>query len=126
MSNIFEIACRYKYRFPFNGVISSEDLWDLTVEKLDSIFKTLNSEKKQVNEESLLNEQTNEDKELDVKIEIIKYIVNFKLEAEQLREKTVERKAQKQKLLEVWSKKQDESLNNMSMDEIQEALDKLD
>ena len=45
-TNMFEIATRNKFRFPFKGVISTEDLWDLSVESLDNVFKTLNSEMK--------------------------------------------------------------------------------
>ena len=44
--NLFEVAVREKYRFPYNGMISTEDLWDLSVNALDSIFKTLNKDKK--------------------------------------------------------------------------------
>lgn len=51
---LFEIAIRNKYRFPFKGWISTEDLWDLSVQNLDSIFKTLNKEFKTTGEESLL------------------------------------------------------------------------
>lgn len=29
--NLFEIASREKYRFPYKGLISVEDLWDLTL-----------------------------------------------------------------------------------------------
>ena len=60
--NIFEVAVRSKMRFPFRGLVSVEDLWDLTVEDLDTIFKTLNSQIKQVKEESLLSNRTKEDK----------------------------------------------------------------
>ena len=42
-TNMFEIAARNKFRFPFKGMISTEDLWDLSVENLDNVFKTLNS-----------------------------------------------------------------------------------
>ena len=48
---MFEIATRNKFRFPFKGVISTEDLWDLSVESLDNVFKTLNSEMKKTKEE---------------------------------------------------------------------------
>ena len=50
ITNIFEAATKEKYRFPFKGMISVEDLWDLKLQDLDSVFKSLNKQKKQ-NEE---------------------------------------------------------------------------
>ena len=44
-TNIFEVATRNKYRFPYRGQISVEDMWDLPVTELDKIFKTLNKQK---------------------------------------------------------------------------------
>lgn len=43
-NKMFEVAVRNKFRFPFKGVISVEDLWDLSVQQLDGIFKTLKSQ----------------------------------------------------------------------------------
>ena len=54
-TNMFEVATRNKFRFPFKGLISVEDLWELSVDNLDSIFKSLNSEMKKTKEESLLS-----------------------------------------------------------------------
>lgn len=126
MEKIFETAVRTKMRFPFKGMISVEDLWDLTVENLDSVFKTLNSHLKQVKEESLLDARTKQDKELDTKIEIIKYIVGVKLEEEALRLKAKEKREQKQKILEIMSRKQNEAMEGKSMEELQAMLVTLD
>lgn len=41
---MFETAVRNKMRFPYKGQISVEDLWDLDVNALDGVFKTLNSQ----------------------------------------------------------------------------------
>ena len=49
---MFEIATRQKFRFPYHGSISVEDLWDLTPANLDTVYKALNSQKKQTEEES--------------------------------------------------------------------------
>lgn len=125
VEKMFEVASRSKMRFPFRGLISVEDLWDLSVQNLDLIFKTLNSELKQVQEESLLNVKTKEDKELDIKIEIVKHIVKVKLEEENNRLKAKEQKEQKQKILEILSAKQDESLQNKSVEELQAMLEEL-
>ena len=123
---MFEMAVRTKMRFPFKGLISVEDLWDLTVENLDTIFKSLNSQLKQTKEESLLQVKTKEDKELDVKIEIVKYIVNVKLEEQSLILKTKEQKEKKQKILSILAAKQEEDLSNKSIEELQGMLTDLD
>lgn len=119
---MFELATRNKMRFSFKGLISVEDLWDLSAENLDIIFKALNSKVKQSKEESLLNTKSQEDKLLDTQIEIIKYIVNVKLEEEQLKLQTKQQKEQKQKILSILSAKQDEDLQNKSVDELQKML----
>lgn len=120
--NIFEYAVKNKLRFPFKGMITVEDLYDLSLENLDSIFKSLNSQLKKVKEESLLDTKTKEDKELDVKIEIIKYIVNVKLDEQVLKMKAKEQKERKQKILEILSSKQDEDLQNKSVEELKNML----
>ena len=124
--NIFEVAVREKMRFPFKGMISVEDLWDLNVQSLDSIFKTLNSQLKQVKEESLLQVKTQQDQELDIKIAIVKYIVQVKLEEENLRLQAKDRREKKQKIMEILSAKQDASLQNMSEEALQKMLNELD
>jgi len=124
--NIFEVAIRGKFRFQFKGLISVEDLFDLNVKELDSVFKTLNSQLKQVKEESLLDAKTQQDQELDMKIEIVKYIVKVKLDEENVRLQAKEQKAKKQKIMEILSTKQDESLKNMSQAELQKMLDELE
>ena len=65
---MFEFATRTKMRFPFKGMISVEDLWDLSVKELDSIFKTLNAQVKKSQEESLLATKTKEDEVLAAQI----------------------------------------------------------
>ena len=51
INELFIVASRQKFRFPFKGVATVEDLWDLDVRDLDTIFKALNSQKKQAQEE---------------------------------------------------------------------------
>ena len=124
MSNIFEIASRKKYRFPFKGSISTEDLWDLSEVQLDSVYKALSREAQKAGEDSLLS-----DRELDPdlmnRIEIVKHIfATKKAEAEQSKaehEKAIKRR----RILEVIAQKQDENLRNMSEADLQKMLDEL-
>lgn len=122
---MFETAAREKFRFPFKGAISTEDLWDLSVENLDSIYKTLNSQVKKVKEESLLATQSKEDATLTVMIEIVKYIVKVKLDEAAARLKARENREKRQKIMEKISAKQDADLDNKSVEELTAMLEEL-
>lgn len=127
MSNekMFELATRSKFRFPYKGQISVEDMWDLSLLALDSVFKALNSQMRQVKEESLLSTKSKADEVLELQIEIVKYIVSVKLAEKEAREKAAEKSAQRQKIMEIMAKKQDESLENASMEDLQKMLSEL-
>lgn len=120
--NVFEIATREKLRFPYKGSISVEDLWDLSPANLDSVFKSLNAEKKQAETESLLSAKTDADTILDIKLSIVRHIVAVKLAEAEKRAKTKEIKEQKQKIMEIIANKQDAALQNKSVEELQAML----
>ena len=121
--NIFEYAVENKLRFPYKGNISTEDLYDLNVEELDIIFKTLNREVKKSNEESLLSKKSDADVKLNVKIEIIKEIVSKKLAEIEERKNAVVKKQKNEKIMELIAQKQDENLKNLSIDELKKMLE---
>ncbi len=125
VENIFEYATRNKVRFSFRGLILVEDLWDLSLTNLDSIYKELNKQSKQSEEESLLNIKTQEDELLNVQIDIVKHIVSVKLAEKEAREKASAKKAQKQKIMSIIAAKQDEALQNSSIDDLKKMLDEL-
>ena len=124
--NLFESATRSKMRFPFKGMISVEDLWDLSLTNLDSVFKTLNAEAKKSEEESLLNIKSKEDEEISNKIEIVKYIVSMKLDEKKKREDAKKNAEMRQRLLEIKAKRQDAALENMSDEDLDKALAELE
>lgn len=125
MEKMFEIATRTKMRFPFKGLVSVEDLWDLSVRDLDGIFKTLNAQVKKSQEESLLATKTKEDETLAIQIEIVKHIVKTKLDEAETAKQSKELKEKKQKIMEIIAAKQDESLHNASLEELQAMLENL-
>lgn len=124
--NLFESATRSKMRFPFKGMISVEDLWDLSLTNLDSVFKSLNAEVKKFEEESLLHTKSKEDEEISNKIEIVKYIVNVKLNEKKKRENDIKNAETRQKLLKIKAKRQNAALENMSDEELDKALAELE
>ena len=122
MADLFKIAAKKKYRFNYKGVISVEDLWDLDVEALDSIYKNLKKQQKTSQEESLLETVSKEDKEINNKIEIIKIIVNDKLAAREKAIKAAEKRTQNQRILEIMADKKDAALKEKSIEELQAML----
>lgn len=126
MNNLFILASREKFRFAFKGMISTEDLWDLSLKELDTIFKNLNAQyKAQISEESLLTEKNDGDTVLEAKIQIIKYIVQIKKDEIAARELQTARKAQKDKILEIIAAKKDQQLQEMSVEELMKKFEEL-
>lgn len=123
--NLFEVATRSNYQFPFRGVINVIDLWDLSLANLDSVFKVLNAEVKKSEEESLLNTKSKEDEELSNKIEIVKYIVGVKLAEKEAKEDEKKNREMKQRLLAIKAKRQNEALENLSDEDLDRAIAEL-
>lgn len=125
VENIFEYATRHALRFPYKGSQSVEDLWVMPVTELDKVYKTLNKQVKQSEEESLLSTKSSIDTELEVQIAIVKHIVSVKLAEKEAAEKASAKKAQKQKIMSIIATKQDEALQNSSIDDLKKMLDEL-
>lgn len=120
----FELATKEKYRFPFKGMISAEDLWDLNVNQLDSVFKALNKEKKSSEEESLLTTtHTKADVVLTNKIDIVRYIYTAKQLAIQERREAAKKHERNERIKELLAKRQDEALAGLSTEELQKLLE---
>lgn len=124
-TNIFEVATRQKYRFPYKGSISVEDLWALPLTELDSIFKGLNAKAKQAQEESLLETKSKEDEETAIKIEIIRHIVSVKQAEAVAREKAKENKEMKQRLLEIKAVRENKRLEGLSDTDLEKMIAEL-
>ena len=119
---MFEEASRNKIRFNYKGSLTTEDLWDLTVEELDAIFKSLNAKVKESKEESLLNKRTKKDEEVLLKVDIVRHIVEVKFKEAAEAEEAVANKAKKQKILEILAAKKDQDLYNKSIEELEAML----
>lgn len=123
--NIFEMATRNKYRFPYKGMISVEDLWDLNQAQLDSIYKALNKEVKANQEDSLMFSQTQTDLDLQAKIEIVRHIYTTKEQDAARRTAAAENAEKKRRILEILEQKQEDSLKNKSEDELLKMLNEI-
>lgn len=124
MSNdLFALATRQKFRFPFNGQISVEDLWDLTTLQLDRVYKALKKDQKTTNEESLLSTRTSEDSVLDAKIELVKFIFDTKQAEKLAAVAKAEADAKKKHIRELIAQKRDKQLEALSVEELEKLLE---
>jgi hypothetical protein len=125
MINLFELATRKKFRFPFKGMISVEDLWDLSLKNLDAVFKALTAEKKQASEMSLLATKSAEDEILDAKIAIVQYIFNTKVAEAAAAKQAATNAAEAQHIMALIANKKDAELANLSVPELEAKLAEL-
>lgn len=124
--NLFELATRERYRFPWHGLISVEDLWQLPQEELDHIYCQLMDQKHKCKTDSLMKDKSNKASEaLDNCIDIVKYIFQYKEDQKNETIKANERAEKKQRILELMAKKQDEAMAEKSVEELEAMLEEL-
>lgn len=120
---MFEKASRMKLRYQTNrGVISVEDLWDLSLESLNAIAISLNKKLKESQTESFIKTKTKDTTELELKFNIVKHIIDVELSEAEARKNAAEKRAKKQKLMGLIAKKQDAELEGKSVDELMKEL----
>lgn len=123
---MFEKASRVKLRYSTNrGVLSVEDLWDLSLEQLDPIAINLNKRLKESQTESFIKTRTKDTTELELKFNIVKHIIDVKLQEQEERTVAAEKKAKRQKILDLMAKKQDAELESKSYEELAKELEAL-
>ncbi|QGH74673.1 hypothetical protein KNU84_gp031 [Bacteriophage DSS3_VP1] len=133
MMNIFERAIRAKLRFNSRvGELTTEQLWDLPLTargngvSLDGLAKAVNKELKASEEESFVETPSKADSEMQLRLDILKHVIADKLARKEAAAKKAEKAAQKDTLLRLLEKKQQEALEGLSAEEIQAKLAELD
>ena len=122
---MFRIATREKYRFPYKGQISVEDLWDLSPVQLDTVYKTLSASKKNSTADSLIAARTPEDDTLENKLEIVRYIFETKKREADERKEAAAKAERKRHLTEILARKEDAALEGMSADDLRKMIEEL-
>jgi D-alanyl-D-alanine dipeptidase len=96
------------------------------MDDLNTIAKKLNKDLKESSEESFITVKSKEDAIVELKFEIVKYIIKVRLE-EQAKRKTAQERAQKRALLkDLMERKALTELESKSMADLQAEIDALD
>ena len=122
--NIFERACRAKLRFNVaQGVLSTEDLWDLSLSKLDKIAISLNKTIKESETESFVNVIPNNELTADkLRFDLVLHVIEAKKSQAEATKKAVETRKRRDMLLDLKAKKETEALEGLSAEEIEKEL----
>lgn len=131
--NSFEYAARNKLRFPSTrGLLTAEGLWDVPLRSkdefnLNSIAKLTNKALKDVSEESFVETaKTAEHSRLEISLEIVKHVIETRLNEESAAKARAERKQEKEKLLTILAEKQDGKLSELSEKELKRRISELE
>ena len=124
--NMFEEASRQKLRFQTTaGFISTEDLWDLTLKKLDDIAVAINEKISATAKSSFLTPKSSPNETMSLALSILIHIITAKQEEAKKSKDAAERRAQRAKLLEMVEKKKDSELEGLSVEDLMKKIEAL-
>lgn len=127
--NIFQYATRNKLRFASaKGELTTEQLWDVPLRSsdgfnLDVIARAANKAFKDATEESFVTTtKTPATTLLEMKLEVVKSVIETKLHEEETAKKRAENKKEREKLLEILAEKQAGKLSELSENELKKRI----
>lgn len=124
---MYKKASKLKLRFSTSkGYLSTEDLWDLSLEQLDAIAVKLDEQIEKSPRKSFIKTVSKGNEILELKFAIIKDVIDTKMAEQAARENQQAKSAQRQKLLELIAEKEDSELKGKSAEELRKMLDELD
>lgn len=126
IGELFIAASRKGYQFTTTkGVIDINDLWQLNLESLDRIAVGLDEAITKAGTKSFIAKRSTSNKELDDKLEIVKYIIQVKQEEADASRTRLEKAAKRARLEEILAQKEDESLKGKSVEEIKKLIEEV-
>lgn len=132
-NEMFERASRAKLRFASpQGSLSAEDLWDLPLTSartnqanLNNIAKEVSRQLKTEGEEDFVNPKSGADEVLQLKLDIVKHVIQVRQAENETARAAAERRDKKAKLLELIERKQDQQLEGKPLEELQAMVAEL-
>ena len=122
MSN-FKEATKQKLRFNTSkGSLSTEQLWDLSVEELDTLAVSLEKEYGESGKKSFLVTKSVKDKKAKLMFDVALEILTSKVEEAEAAAKKKEDQDHNDKIFALIAEKQDDKLKGMSITELRKQI----
>jgi len=119
----FKTASQQKLRFQTNrGSLSTEQLWDLSLEELDELAVSLETEHKQSGKKSFIQKTSLKDKTSKLRFDVVLDVLNTKVAENEAALEAQEIKEHNKKIINLIAEKQDESLKGKSIKQLEAML----
>lgn len=124
---MYKQAARMKLRFSTpQGSLSPEQLWDLSLEQLDTLAVSLERKSKRAAKKTFLETRTEENVIDKLRFDIALDILTTKVDEQTAAQNAAETKAKRDQILGLLAKKRDEALEGKSEAELLAELDALE
>lgn len=128
---MFEVASRAKLRFESpKGQLGVEDLWDLPLTStvsgkanLDDVARTLHKQLKNDDNVSFVTVSNKSDPAVQLKFDIVKHIIDVRLEENKAAATERAKAEQKQKILGLIADREDDALKSLPLEELRKLLE---
>ncbi len=125
-NTLFVTAARKKFRFETTkGGLNTEDLFDLSLETLDAIAVNLDKKVESGGKKSFIGKRDTSTSENETKLEVVKFVIQTKMEEAETRKTRAEKASQKEFLTSLLEKKRMAQLEGLSVEEIQKQIDSI-
>lgn len=127
MSELFVKATKEKYRFDtVRGYVTTEDLWDIPLTStqqgvdfsLNKVAQDLSKELKALGEENFVSKKDVKNTVLENKLEIVKFIIAYKLDILKRQEELANKKLIREKARRILAEREDEKFAELSDKEL--------
>lgn len=123
---MYKVASKMKLRFAtVKGNLSVEDLWDLSLTALDKMAVAIDDEISKSSRKSFIAETTPENEVAKLKLNILKDIIDTKMKEKNDKESEKRKQSERNRLLEILAKKEEASLENLSIEELKKKIAEL-
>lgn len=120
---MYKEALQKKLRFKTNkGMITTEDLFDLSLQNLNTLAIMLDKKISEAPKKSFIEELPAEKNDDELRFSIVKDVINTKLKARKDNIDKVQADAQKKRILEILAKRNDEELEKKSTEELRAMI----
>lgn len=121
--DIFERASRAKLRFDSSkGNLSTEDLWGLSLESLNTIAVKTDKAIKDEGQTNFIGKQTTTASKNELRLDILKHVIKAKLDAKEAAATRAANQAKVDKIKDLIANKADAELANKSVEELQQLM----